>query len=103
MCAKNRGLYNICKRSKHRILEIERERVSDVNMIQVTPDGQRTMRTSLGAAAGLVGVEQLPVSSPLWKLCPIQAILLSYLVSDTRVSYFFVYMSSNQPDVAGMM
>ena len=28
--------------------------------MQVTPDGQRTMRTSLGAAAGLVSVEQLP-------------------------------------------
>jgi len=28
--------------------------------MQVTPDGQRTMRTALGAAAGLVGVDQLP-------------------------------------------
>jgi hypothetical protein len=32
--------------------------------------------------------------------CPI---LLSYLVSDTRVPHFLVYRSSNQPDVAVMM
>jgi hypothetical protein len=30
-------------------------------------------------------------------------ILLSYLVSDTRVQHILVKRSSNQPDVAGMM
>jgi hypothetical protein len=40
------------------------------------------------------------LSRPSW---PIQSILLSYRVSDTRVPYCLVYRSSNQPDVAGMM
>jgi hypothetical protein len=35
--------------------------------------------------------------------CHIQPILLSYLVSDTRVPHFLIYRSSNQPDVAEMM
>jgi hypothetical protein len=37
------------------------------------------------------------------EICPIQSILLSSLVSDTRVPHFLVYRSSSQPDVAGLM
>jgi hypothetical protein len=35
--------------------------------------------------------------------CHIEPILLTYLMSDTRVPYCHVYRSSNQPDVAGLV
>jgi hypothetical protein len=55
----------------------------------------------LHACWGYSVVRILPTSSH--DTCHIQPILLSYLVSDTRIPYCLVYRSSNQPDVSGMM